>query len=261
MSDPRSSARATTWPAAMQTIHDQFHRTPSPVKRAALVGKVDRVLTAKTRPELDDAPRSYFPISADVRSRAGHLMFASFTATKQHPNGIDEHRDGLLISAHAGRCDRRGVGHLLIEHTMAYVCHHAIARLHERGVDFSTGDAAALIGFAGILGYLCGLYETHHDGEICLTLGGIILLGVLRPCRRPEPNGTPSKLWFLEVRTALQADAPGCEDRRDRGRIARQVVEKWLLNDYDTTSSLVAAIPFRRADLSDHISQMLLEPA
>src|SRR4051812_43242634 len=70
--------------------------------------------------------------------------------------------------------------------------------------------------------------------SLALTIGDVLLVGVLRPCRRPEPNGTPSKLWFYDVRTALPADAPSCEDRRDRGRIARQVVEKWMVGDYDT---------------------------
>src|SRR4051812_44055923 len=43
--------------------------------------------------------------------------------------GGDEARDGVLVSLHAVECDRRGAGRVIVASTLAYVCHHAIARM------------------------------------------------------------------------------------------------------------------------------------
>jgi hypothetical protein len=145
---------------------------------------------------------------------------------------------------------------------MSYISHHALGRAHQRGLDLTTLDAVAMLGVAGAAGYLMAPCDKHLDGELALTFSNdLVLIGVLRRCRRLQTDGVASPLLFYDVRTTLQASDRGCEERRERGRIATNAVMHWIRQDFSAGEDPVDMIPVHKSDGRDHISRMLaLEP-
>jgi hypothetical protein len=235
----------------MMGVAKEFDQNPSPVKRAKLLARVERALKPKHE-GVHERLQSYYLFGSRVRARAGFLSFLSFTPTRAHPLGVDERREGVLVTLHMINVDRRGGGHMLMP-VVAYLPHHALGRMHERGMDLSI-EAATCIAYTGILGSILGPFDTHRDADLTLTIGEVVLTGVMRA------QGDGSAKHFWDVRTALPADAPGCGERRERGLITHEVIRKWLRDDYSSTRELAAEIPYRSTD-GDHVSRMLVARA
>jgi len=113
-----------------------------------------------------------------------------------------------------------------------------------------------VLGFIGVLGYLTRNSTKHVMGELSLHFGETLVVGSLKHSgktivadtgERREINGT-----FYDVRTALPADDVKNQDMLEQGRIASDVVARWLAtsSDPEDDNKFADRIPFlpRRND-------------
>ena len=135
---------------------------------------------------------------------------------------------------------------------VSYVCHHALARLHQRCGEVLVPGIGGVqaVAYLGTLGYLLAPYERSQNAEVCLTIGDVIFVGVLR-------QSTVADLWFLDVRTTLPSNSPGAADKRERGLAASRIVWGYWNNENDGQSlrEITDRIPLSPAAGSDYISQ------
>lgn len=246
----RLSPGTKTWVDALQALYTRMLKVGSPVKRATMLRKaIDHVDSLK--PD-DGVPIRFFSHAA---SRSASLCLATFSAGMHPLQGVDE--EGVRIVLHMLDCERNGSVDLRYGIDLAYVCKHAIGRLHERGFDLTKGQATGVLAFAGILGHLTRHSAKHFRGELCLHFGDTLLVGSLKHAGKLLHTHTGTRKidgTFYDIRTALPADEVRNQDMLEQGRIAAHAVARWFCSERteELERELAEMIPFLPRREDDH---------
>ena len=179
----RISPGTKTWRDALPALFERMRKSGSPARQTDILRKATAYLNS-VKPE----DTAHIMIAHSSASRSAFLTFATFRAGLHPLIGVDE--DGIHITQHLIRCERRGKSSLISDINLAYASKHAIGRLHEREYDdLTSGGATGGLAFIGVLGYLTKDSEKHVAGELCLHFGDTLVVGSLKHSRKYADNG------------------------------------------------------------------------
>jgi hypothetical protein len=221
------SPGTNNWTAAMFAFFDKVGNTGSPIKRSQMI----RQLTQDLNNTAEHG--AHFLLDYGGSNRSAGVMFATLSAGEHPLLGVDE--EGVLITKHMIVTRRNGSLSVLPDVCIAYVCKHAIGRLHERGCDFDNSKASCVMACVGILGLLTRDCNKHVDGGLSIRYEDTLIVGSLKHAVKTvgytpkEINGT-----LFDVRSALPIDETTNYELLSQGHYATHAVAKWL--DYRTIS-------------------------
>ena len=170
-------------------------------------------------------------VAHHIGSRTALLVFATFVFGDHPDRRVKE--QGITITLHIVQCGR-SQPRCLTGIPVAYISGHALKRLYERAdVVVEPGDAACVVVYCGILGYLVHRSEKHANGGLNLRIADTLLVGSLHRFQKLWHNGHTLEEVVFDVRTVLEIAELGDDQKAlfEQGHAASEVVAAWLKND------------------------------
>lgn len=236
------------WTDAMLTIFDHVGNIPNPIKRAKRIREIGDYLDKAI--DTDDG-FAHFVLDVGGSNRSAGLVLATLGVGEHPIQGVRE--DGINILHHFIMSRRGGEVRACADLNLAYISKHALARMHERGLNMDADALTGVLSCIGVTGIILRHAEQHADGGMCLLFDDTLIVGSLKNALKDLGGGKGVECALFDVRTALPADE--VKDRRmvEQGRLATHAVNAWLAQRTLATPALdklAASIPVlpRRED-------------
>ena len=244
----RLSPGKKQWTDALLDVFDEVGNLGSPLKRAARVRAIAEYLNKAV--ERDDG-FAHFVLDYGGSNRSAGLLLATLGVGEHPIQGV--HEEGVNILHHFITSRRSGEVKACADLNLGYISKHALARMHERGLDMDADGTTGVLACIGVLGIILRYSEKHTDSGMCLRFDDTLIVGSLKHAVKDVGGGRGVKCTLFDVRTALPAHE--VTDRRmvEQGRLATLAVDEWIkersLAD-PLIARLAATIPYlpRRED-------------
>jgi uncharacterized protein YbjQ (UPF0145 family) len=229
------------WTDAMLNVFDQIGNMGNPIKRAKRIREIGDYLNSAI--DTDDG-FAHFVLDAGGSNRSAGLILASLGVGEHPIQGV--HEDGINILHHFIMSRRGGAVRACADLNLAYISKHALARMHERGLNMGADAITGVLSCIGVMGIILRHAEQHADGGMSLLFDDTLIVGSLKNAVKELGGGKGVECALFDIRTALPADE--MKDRRqvEQGRLATLAVNEWLANRTLATpalAKLAATIP------------------
>lgn len=217
------SPGSKNWTDAMLDMFEHLHTLGSPIKRASFLSKLGGYLNDS----VTDDGFAHFVLSFGGAKRSSALIVATLGVGEHPLKGVNE--TGVNILHHYVITQRNGCMSALADVNLAYVSKHALARMHERGLNTTSADATTgVLASIGALGLIIRNSDKHTDCGMCLRVNDALVVGSVRYALKNLSETKSIATTVFDVRTALPVDE--VRDRRmvAQGELATKVVDNWL---------------------------------
>jgi len=244
----RLSPGTKNWTDAMLNVFDEVGNMGNPIKRAKRIREIANYLNLA----IDTADGfAHFVLDTGGSNRSAGLILATLGVGEHPIQGVTE--DGVNILHHFITSRRGGTVRACADLNLAYISKHALARMHERGLDMDTDGTTGVLSCIGVIGILMRHSKAHADSGMALRFDDTLIVGSLKNAVKDLGAGKGVECALFDVRTALPADEVKDYRQVEQGRLATLAVNEWLSNRSLATpllDKLAASIPVlpRRED-------------
>lgn len=256
----RLSPGAKTWTDAMLDVFDQVGNMGNPIKRAKRIKEIAGYLNSAI--DTDDG-FAHFVLDYGGSNRSAGLLLATLGVGEHPIQGV--HEDGVNILHHFITSRRGGTVRACADLNLAYISKHALARMHERGLNMSADAITGVLSCIGVMGIILRNAKQHADGGMCLRFDDTLIVGSLKNAVKDVGGGKGVECALFDVRTALPADE--VKDRRmvHQGQQATLAVNEWLQHRsmatplLDKLSASIPHLPRREDDYTLQAARAAME--
>jgi len=211
------------WTDAMLSVFDQVGNVGNPIKRAKRIREIANYLNRAI-----DTPDGFahFVLDFGGSNRSCGLILATLGVGEHPIQGVNE--DGINILHHFITSRRGGTVRACADLNLAYISKHALARMHERGLDMDTDGTTGVLSCIGVIGILMRYSKAHADSGMALRFGDTLIVGSLKNAIKDVGGGKGVECALFDVRTALPADEVKDYRQVEQGQLATHAVNQWL---------------------------------